>query len=581
MSKRNTILAGAIAISLLTANPLWIQPAEASQPAAKAATQSGNKETAQQTKAQQNEAKRIPPQKVPKEMTDTITKLTRILPEIDGLKVSYAEIDFDRDDREVWDFYLVKPDDSDEDEDEDEWYDSVFASVTVYADTGELIQYEIENPEWTSTKLPTTAFAERKAKDFLKKVMGDATKEYVLNRVRMQNYSEDEIEYDGEIPHAEVYYEQLINGIPVNRDALCVTVDAQGHTLSYENSSIAYDPQDFPKPEGLISLDAAAQKYQAKLGLHKSYYTGLFNPFSSSANPRLVYETEVRGGIDPHTGEYIVIGESDEPFHSEVVQVQPTKPVRSVTNREEAEAVIESLIGVDLSSYRFKENDEDYYIEYLWMKTDEDTETSDYIRMEVNVEEGRIEGFYRDYDMDRADEANPTLITKEAALETAMKAMEQYLDPSVTQLNVTHMDLPYVVVSNKKGKQTGMEQAQGLSQFSGPAYELVFHPVHQDVVVKDFEYRIQIDPNSGKITSVKLGSSSYGELPPNVRTVSIEQATKTYLKNNPLALKYDLNEDMDEPTPILIYMPKKDQVYVIDAYTGKAEEFDEYDYYPY
>ncbi|MED4729736.1 hypothetical protein P9597_16635 [Aneurinibacillus migulanus] len=104
-------------------------------------------------------------------------------------------------------------------------------------------------------------------------------------------------------------------------------------------------------------------------------------------------------------------------------------------------------------------------------------------------------------------------------------------------------------------------------------YQFDFTKLHQGIPVRDHNYQVDIDKQTGKVVAFSLSASSEkAELPDSQNIVTKEQALSAFSNHKPLKLKYIWPSYIDQqaPAPLLVYAwDHLNEFGYVDALTGK------------
>ncbi|MDF9408367.1 DUF4901 domain-containing protein [Pelotomaculum isophthalicicum JI] len=472
-----------------------------------------------------------------------------------------------------------------------------FARLAFETDTGELIMFDIQNPDWASAELPASGLAKEKAADFARRVLGDKMKDYQMNNQISYSGGGSQDDKGNKITwaSANVQFERLINGIPFLNSGIRVGVDAAGHVTEYytegyfkrnDKDSIKDgepDPAVFPDPALAVTKQAAEEVYADLLKMKLNYVERqplrYLKPGEEEVETRpvLEYIPTTYAFIDAVTGK--PLDESQEQQSTSLISLAGEGKKLVAGTPEEAAALLAAETGIDISGMKLMREDEmeDHLKsgikvkEYSWRSEPQtgnkdvpDYNTMRYLDLNMLADTGQIIGFSL---YDESGRGKKATISRETAQETAIQFVQKYLEQGTAELEMcvysTQETIPNWVDMNKL-KDNGVR----------PAFHFTFTYTHQGVPVSDRLYSVTVDGITGRVRAYYNGnSSSPVTLPDSKNIVTAEAAKAEFLKSLPLRLVYVWPEFFDQkaPKPLLVYMP--DYSYggqYIDALTGKT-----------
>ncbi|WP_232697646.1 DUF4901 domain-containing protein [Brevibacillus daliensis] len=451
------------------------------------------------------------------------------------------------------------------------------AYVSFNKTTGELLNFDFDNPAFASDKAPSDELAKQKASDFVKLVAGDKFSTYKMSesvgQSGMGTVSEDGEEMNWTF--ASVSFEQLINGIPFKNSGIYVSVTEQGHVTSFNTSDRGevYDPSKFPDPKKVIKKEDAEATYLKILDMSLMYHTQQKYPVGKAkdlakAEPILMYESVTRGLVDATTGKLVEDWGSPREFKPKTISLSPKGESLIVKSPKEAEAYLSKQIGIDVTNMKFEEDKQERdgkveYLDYSWHDTKNDDML--FVSLSVDPKTSQITSLTIQDDSKRGEKIK---ISEADAEKTAINFLEKYLPSGIKELSLQNMDATedqFIPSWVDKSKLKDNKQA--------PKYYLRFTDLHQGVPIQDKSYSIEVDGVSGKVISFYLHKNHKDvKLPDNKNLVTVEEAKKEYAKAISLELAYIWPEYRDQKAaaPLLVYLPSEEALgMVIDATTGK------------
>ncbi|MED0673578.1 hypothetical protein P4S95_25755, partial [Aneurinibacillus aneurinilyticus] len=144
-------------------------------------------------------------------------------------------------------------------------------------------------------------------------------------------------------------------------------------------------------------------------------------------------------------------------------------------------------------------------------------------------------------------------ITEKQAFTVARDFLETYADSSTTELELQQeiFEEPEIPSWVDKSKLPEMTDDQN------GTYQFYFTKLHQGIPVRDHDYQVDIDKQTGKVVYLYLSNPSKRmELPDSQNIVTKEEALATLIKHRPpLELKYiwPWYINQQAPAPLLVY----------------------------
>lgn len=409
-------------------------------------------------------------------------------------------------------------------------------------------------------KIPKVTDAEGKkiSEDFLKKINPEI---------------KDRLEYKGNDKSKDIfinrYYFNFVrseNGIPYVNNAANVNVDSMtGEVKSYY---VSWDKDvKFPKDEGNISKEEAAQLYKEKVKfelMYKYSFTG------KEKKPMLVYSIEDKNkSINAKTGELLDYsndyfdggiqdsGKGGEESNKALTQeeLEAIKADKDMISESQAEAIARESAKIDKSyklSYLNMLKHQDGYRWYLDFTKQEDNK---YEGAQVSIDVKTKEVIY----FNKYTEGNSKGKQKYSK-EQALNIAKEYLNKVQAEKS---KQVEYIEMSYPRDQIYQGEYA--------PTYSFNFTRKVNDKLFQGDGFDIRVDSSSGEI--IGYDSSWYkGELPKADGVVSKEQAYKTFTSQAKLELQYikmPLDDKKENNDTILAYVLGNKDKLDIDAKTGK------------
>ena len=500
-----------------------------------------------------------------------LEKMYQIIPELKELSLQSVEYN---EDKTAWGGFLtdgspdVTPDNR-----------RIQASIAFDAETGDLVNFDIYNPEWTAEKMPSAALVEEKAAEFVRKLLGDRLKEYEMEET-ISYIKESTLDDKGNkrtMTSAQVYFNRLINGVPLLNSCFQVSVDSVGHITRFSKEKDDNpDPAKFPDPSRAMTKEAAEKVYAGLVEMKLSYnysHSWLGNG-GEEPIPVLMYYPSFSGFIDAETGKPLEDSGGTLQQSQRVILNGEGKKFYAATPEEGARLLAEEF-GVDMagmefgsvrvhdlpvtSGYQFKE--------YSWRsETQQETDSNEvrFIHLKTIADTGEIVGFGIQDDSGRGKQGT---VSKEDAQKTAVQFLQRYLEPGAVELELT-------VFPSEENIPAWVDQSKLTDQMQQrPQFFIQFSETYQGIPVADSSHIVRVDALTGKVTDFGIGSRNASvTLPDSNDAVTADVAKAEYLNRHPLRLVYIWPEYYEQkaPSPQLVYRPVSGERGYIDALTGKT-----------
>ncbi|MEK3741548.1 YcdB/YcdC domain-containing protein [Brevibacillus sp. FSL K6-0770] len=559
MKRINQSVMTIVAACLLAATPMW--------------TETSRAEAANIAKEQQAKKSEIS-----KEVQSSLDKLFEQMPELKTLRLEekfLKESNFRDYPNPVWNVMLTNRPETGAEKNRTEY---ATASIELDAQTGRLLFLDIRNPDWASANYPDEKLAREKADEFLHKWLGKETSSLKQSQAMGRGKAGRGSGETGKMiewARSSVYYQTLINEIPLNDYSLVVSVDHAGHIVRYDAyRQIQPDEAKWPAPEKAISPDKAKQLYQEQLKMQLEYvaeqptaYAGPGRP--SEKKPMLIYQANEPFGIDAVTGK--VVGEDKIPEQQSVRVKGGGKSVK-IASKAEGEQWLKEQFGIDVAGADFEYDDHKENLtdglqqieSYHWLNFSGKSASSfDSISLTTDAVSDRLIGFNLHLPDGRKQGKT---ISIEEAKKKAIAALEPYVDPSLAELTLfvrtDEAEIPDWVDKSKLHKQDEPQE-----------YSFHFQGKRDGIPVSDEFYGVEINKETGAIAGLNLHPIQPGIVLPDAgKIVSEQEAKEAYQQEVELELNYywDQYEGQRAPEPQLIYQTKEKNSYrFIDATTGK------------
>ena len=563
MKKVKRTVAAVLAAGMLLTTPAWAAEQEV------AVVQERSGDAIQLfSKAELTEAQR-----------QALEKMYQIIPELKELSLQNVEYN---EDRTAWGGYLtdgspdVTPDNR-----------RIRAGIAFDAKTGELINFYIDNPQWTAENLPSPALVEEKAAGFARELLGDRLEEYEMGET-MSFSSGSTTDDKGKkimMTSAQVYFNRLINGVPLLKSGFQVSVDSAGHITEFRREKDDNpDPAKFPDPSRAMTKEAAEKAFAGLVEMNLSYNSSQplrlswLGKGGEETTPVLMYYPSFSGFIDAETGKPLDDHWGGLQQSQRIILNGEGKKFYAATPEEGARLLAEEF-GVDMagmefgsvrvhdlpvtSGYQFKE--------YSWRsETQQETDNKSdwnevrFVNLKTIAETGEIVGFGIQDDSGRGKQGT---VSGEDAQKTAVQFLQRYLEPGAAELVLT-------VFPSEDNIPAWVDQSKLTDQMQQrPQFFIQFSETYQGIPVADSSHIVRVDALTGKVTEFGIGSRNASvTLPDSSDAVTADVAKAEYLKRHPLRLVYIWPEYYEQkaPSPQMVYLPVSGDLGYIDALTGKT-----------
>ena len=563
MKKVKRTVAAVLAAGMLLTTPAWAAEQEV------AVVQERSGDAIQLfSKAELTEAQR-----------QALEKMYQIIPELKELSLQNVEYN---EDRTAWGGYLtdgspdVTPDNR-----------RIRAGIAFDAKTGELINFYIDNPQWTAENLPSPALVEEKAAGFARELLGDRLEEYEMGETMSFSSGSTTDDKGNKImmTSAHVYFNQLINGVPFLNSGFQVSVDSAGHITEFrKEKDNNQDSAKFPDPSRAMTKEAAEKAFAGLVEMKLSYNSrqplrlSWLGKGGEETTPVLMYYPSFSGFIDAETGKPLDDSWGGLQQSQRIILNGEGKKFYAATPEEGARLLAEEF-GVDMagmefgsvrvhdlpvtSGYQFKE--------YSWRsETQQETDNKSdwnevrFVNLKTIAETGEIVGFGIQDDSGRGKQGT---VSGEDAQKTAVQFLQRYLEPGAAELVLT-------VFPSEDNIPAWVDQSKLTDQMQQrPQFFIQFSETYQGIPVADSSHIVRVDALTGKVTEFGIGSRNASvTLPDSSDAVTADVAKAEYLKRHPLRLVYIWPEYYEQkaPSPQMVYLPVSGDLGYIDALTGKT-----------
>lgn len=429
---------------------------------------------------------------------------------------------------------------------------------------GELLKnYRLESPRNENVEWAQKSLMNEKANLFLQHMLGDD----------FTNYQEE-----GTVDRAS--YMRFYNGLPVLEDNLTVVVDKAGRITYYSRATGLYDLASLPDRSKAISQKKAEEALTQNMKLRYIERSVVKRDPEThqviEERPLLDYTptvTHVQMGeirtlswyIDASTGKIERgmgnngIGYDRRTTH-EPIRLKAAKPTM-IKTKEEAARLLTDQFGVKVTGLPVSEREGKSRFGakqhvFQWQTNNEK-------RLEVvtNAKTGQVEEIY----IPRVD--GKITVSQQDALKEAIATLEKYVDPGVTEVQISQILEP-----------------QEANPVNSGNWHFSFFKSQDGVPVieqyPDLAYQVSVDPSTGKVNGFQNLTQWKDKivLPDKSQVVPVKEAVQEYLKAMPLQLAYTLKgvdgEKLSEPKLIYVSIGTKenaDKHIYLNAITGKVE----------
>lgn len=559
MKRYNQAIMAAMAIALVSSTPAWAN--ESTPNVVKAPSQ-------QQVTAPQTT-------QAPQEVKQALDQVMKLMPIFHELKLQNAELlEANEYEPARWVYSYTNQPDKPENNSTRE---NTYAMIEVLPKTGQILNVYIQNPDWSTEKLPTVEQAKTSADQFLKKLVGEEKlKEYQLDENVQYGGSGSGTTVDGVLQfinsgQAFVTYDRIVKGIPLKHHGFRLTVDGEGRVIHFQTNNYLenLDSSRFPDPSQALSLEEANKLYLQSAKKLQLFYNDQqptkINMFHSELEEKkavLVYRPSERFEINAVTGKPINDKDSLPVFQNQKITVQGKGKVLKASSRTDAEKLLQTEFGVKLDGLQFNEDKVKSHNGIITVNRHWVSETPIPVEginepalacyMTTNAQTGEVLsiGMQNSNKSESRDS-----ITKDEALKKAVAYLEQYVAPVEQELILGR------IYPNDPSEKS-------------PDFQFEFFNQHQGIAIEGRSYSVSVDRQTGKV--IGLGFSMKGndrELPDSSKVVSKQEAAKEIVSKNPLQLVYlwTFVDGKKQQTPQLVYLSTIDNQWqgYSDATTGQ------------
>ncbi|MDN9009971.1 YcdB/YcdC domain-containing protein [Brevibacillus laterosporus] len=426
-----------------------------------------------------------------------------------------------------------------------------------------LTNYNLETPRKQGVEWAEKSLATKKANRFLQHMLGDD----------FSNYQET-----GTTGRAS--YMRFYNGLPVLEDNLTVVVDKGGRIIYYSRATGLYDLASLPDRSKAISPKKAEEALTQNMKLRYIERSVVKRDPEThqviEERPLLDYTPAVshlqmgkirslNWYIDAGTGkvEYGLGNNGidyDRRTTHEPIRLKASKPPM-IKTKEEAARLLTDHFGVKVTGLPFSEREGESRFGAKQHVFQWQTKNEKRLEVVVNAKTGQVE----EINIPRVD--GKITVSQQDALKEAVAALEKYVDPGVTEVQISRI----------------LEPQEANPVNSGDWHFSFFKSQDGVPVIEQYPdqaYEVSVDPSTGKVNGFENLTQWKGNivLPDKSQAVPVKEAVQEYLKVMPLQLAYTLKgvdrEKLSEPKLIYVSLSAKenaDKHIYLNAITGKVE----------
>ncbi|QRG66750.1 YcdB/YcdC domain-containing protein [Brevibacillus choshinensis] len=505
--------------------------------------------------------------KIPQHVHDGLARVISASPELAGLSLESTYL-LEGDGHvgpERWEFSFV------DSKDEDGW--GAYADVEVDAKSGRLFQFDLNELLPEPTRPPSDDTAKKAAQLFLANVWGEYANHYRLRDVEVVT-SESDVEVEHPIKSI-VSYEFFIHDIPVDDFGIQVTVDGNGRVIELRNDALlSPEPSQFPDPDRALSHSQATKIYENLLGMSLAY-AWEWEEDHQDGHPTLIYDARFReGAIDAFTGDLTNEVDSWIDQKPQLFSIQPQGIQLVAKSRKEAEKLLTKEFGVSFKGLRFirdsSENDDDddeeeLYTSYSWGSPSKSKKPV-FVTLTTERKTGRVV----EYKYNAGNAWPKQRISIRKAQEKALNILTRYVDKNKDELSLSYSFSPF-----SKEDYPDWIDPHPPHQFPDfMNYSFRFHDRYEGIEVGYSSYFVEINPETGELSSLEMDQESLTDLPKPDGVIPAAKAAESYARANPLKLVYQWPRYYDQvrPSPILVYVPKYYESSWVNPFTGAYEK---------
>ncbi|MCP1359357.1 YcdB/YcdC domain-containing protein [Aneurinibacillus migulanus] len=447
--------------------------------------------------------------------------------------------------------------------------------------TGELLSFSAHATAWASEKLPSRQLAQDTAERFLTQWFSVEDRQQFGKPTTYSGPDSADHNEDGTVIYwraRSVEFPLLLNGIPIENRNVRLNVDSFGHITNYSYTPVDLDTVKIPKPDTALSIEEIKKNITTTDSISLNYVEEQPEKYGQDSKniktkPVLRYDLNDFGYLHAQTGKKVDEKElafvQSKPTKTKII-LHPKGQALIARSEEEVKQLFTKLFDINGAAGTLRV---DQSFNYPWEKE------SPYLNYRFDTKDGQVAYMTTDRKTGHVYSASLSTngeqkkqaarITEEQAFAVARDFLETYADPSATNLElqqdiVEESEIPSWVDKSKLPEMTVHQNDE---------YEFSFTKLHQGIPVQDHNYYITIDKQTGKVVTFSLFTPSEKvELPDSRNIVTKEQALTTFIKHEPLKLKYTWPRYMDQqaPAPLLVYAwDHSNEFGYVDALTGE------------
>lgn len=478
------------------------------------------------------------------------------------------------------------------------------AYVSLVDETGQILSFDIQYPQWASDEFPSIEQAKAVATAFLQRLLGEQFDDYQMNKQTHYAKSGYSDEHGNKVnwSHVNVEFNRLVNGIPLYNHGYRVAVDAKGRVnavygLNEQMNDASFAPAAFPDPAKAIPVAEAEQTYRKLLDMELVYRAyGPDRPMplvvdtdgeTPPVKPILTYVPRFAGMLDAVSGEPANLGFADSKQQKpKNLTIQPQGKQLVVKNGEEAANLLTEVLGIDMSTLKAIDSGESEWAlrakhrYYSWHSESTPDPTGQeiyrpirYVHLVTDRDTGQVLSVYIN---DKTKQGAKPKISQEEAEKIAIQFLETHVDADVEELLLRDV---YVFTGKPTLPDWVDESKIDFGMDEPPTYSFYFSEVHKGIPIVDRTYAVTIDAVSGEVSGLSLAPKREGEwtFPDPSDVVTPQEAADALIAANPLRLVYLWPEFVGQraPAPLLLYVSDYSVVdgSYLDATSGKWVKF--------
>ncbi|MHB8064973.1 MAG: YcdB/YcdC domain-containing protein, partial [Ruminiclostridium sp.] len=410
------------------------------------------------------------------------------------------------------------------------------ASVSISADTGELVEYYSYQQQYSKKNIVT--ISKKKAREIADKFLAD----YIKTDTKSLEFIPNQNTYERtggiyEIPQYDFTYALKINGIITSDANYNISINAvNGNITNFYSPNTNSEEIKYPSKDGIKDLGQLKDKYISLLNLQLQYMTsyGIDNKPGIS----LVYTPSISGLLDAKTNEIVEDYIYDSTGStSQSIKYAPIIPDIKIENKEITEenaevifknvkAYFENLIGIKFEnnntnmSINLNAADKEIHKNYQFRDGNENYRLS----MSLNLSTGNITNLsFNQYftDVNKVKQ-------REVLEKVNYKAAKEISDEIIKNLFVKQ----YGTYSDNN------QEPDSSKEFVKLQPEHSFQYIrYENEIPADNAISVSINKETGKLSRIYMNWSDI-DFPEADKVISAEAAKDAYLKDTVFGLEY-------------------------------------------